>query len=68
MNFNPKWIVGKTVDRIEMRPFKCGPGASQRTAHDPIIWFTDGSSISFVTEETEGDCGTEIVYWPSGRR
>lgn len=30
---------------------------------DPIIFFTDGSSIKFATEETEvGEYGTAIAY------
>lgn len=62
-NFNPKWIVGKSVARVEMNPFDDGQG---RKAHDPRIWFTDGSSIAFTTEETEvGEYGTNISYSPA---
>lgn len=61
--FNPKWIVGKTVERVEARPFYAGGEGRGRVAHDPHIFFADGSSIRFVTEETEtGEYGTEIVY------
>lgn len=60
--FNPRWIIGKTVATVDMCPFPAGPTAAQRFAHDPIITFTDGSSIRFVTEETENEYGTDIVY------
>jgi hypothetical protein len=71
---NPRWLVGKTIARVEMNPFeahdpnqiRCGSG--RRVAHDPRIYFTDGTSISFVTEETEiGEYGTDIVYRKKGR-
>lgn len=62
MTFNPNWLIGKTVEQVDMRPFPCSPGDAQRTAHDPIIWFTDGSSIAFVTEETAAEYGTQIIY------
>jgi len=64
--FNPRWIEGKTIAKVEMRPFDAGM-ALNWNAHDPIIRFTDGSSIQFVTEETEtGEYGTNIVYSKSG--
>jgi hypothetical protein len=60
--FNPRWIADKTVARVEMNPFPAGK-CRNFTAHDPRIYFTDGSSIAFVTEETEGsEYGTAIVY------
>ena len=58
--FNPRWIVGKTVARVDMNPWDSGKG---NQAHSPVIHFTDGSSIRFVTEETEiGEYGTAVVY------
>lgn len=61
--FNPRWIIGKTVARVEMRPFDAGNQGRGETAHDPHIYFTDGSQIWFLTEETEtGEYGTEIIY------
>jgi hypothetical protein len=61
-HFNPRWIVGKTVERVAMNPFEAGECRNFK-AHDPRIYFTDGSSIAFVTEETEGsEYGTAIVY------
>lgn len=60
MTFNPKWIVGKRVAAVEMRPFDDGKGGK---AHAPIIRFADGSFIEFTTEETEvGEYGTSIDY------
>jgi hypothetical protein len=63
---NPKWIVGKTVSAVELNRFGDGKGT---VAHNPHIWFTDGSSIAFNTEETEiGEYGTTIVYRKPKRR
>ena len=60
MSFNPRWVVGKTVASVDMRPGDDGRGG---TAHDPVITFTDGSRIRFVTEETEtGEYGVDIAY------
>ncbi len=56
MRFNPKWIIGKTVERVEMNPFESREFPERigsMVAHDPCIYFTDGSSIAFSTEETE---------------
>jgi hypothetical protein len=63
--FNPKWIVGKTIKSIDMRPFDSGGHAYKREkAFDPIITFDDGSSITFSTQETEvGEYGTDITYY-----
>lgn len=66
--FNPRWIEGKTIERVEMNPFNRGDGYSD-VAHDPHIRFTDGSSIAFVTEETDtGSYGTSIVYIKANRK
>lgn len=65
--FNAKWIVGKTVAKVEMRPFLARPDVSREMAHDPRITFTDGSAITFTTEETEtGEYGVSIDYWKAG--
>lgn len=58
--FNPRWIVGKTVEQVDMNPFDDGKGG---TAHDPRIWFTDGTGVAVSTEETEvGEYGTALIY------
>lgn len=66
--FNPRWIVGKTVATVDMQPFEGyeNPSAGiTKQCHDPIITFTDGSHIQFITEETEVGCyGTDILYIP----
>lgn len=66
---NPKWLVGKTIARVEMNPSP-GEASGGGTAHRPEIWFTDGSHIWFVAEELEhGDgYGVEIGYTPSMRK
>lgn len=62
-NFNPKWIVGKTVAAVDMRLFEMSQEFHGKKAHDPVITFTDGSSITFITEETgTGEYGTDISY------
>lgn len=61
MTFNPKWLEGKTVDYVDLNRFPTG--RARKIAHSPRIWFTDGSSIYFQTEETEsGEYGTQIFY------
>jgi hypothetical protein len=60
---NPKFLVGKTIERVEMNTFPNGRGGY---ASAPVIYFTDGSSISFETQETErGYYGTKIDYQKS---
>lgn len=59
MRLHPKLIVGKTVSAVELNCFSDGRG---RRSTDPRIFFTDGSSIAFVTEEVENDYGTGIIY------
>jgi hypothetical protein len=64
--FNPRWVISKTVERVDMRPFPDGRGG---TAHAPIVRFTDGSALTFLTEETEEDgYGTDFRYWPPKAR
>jgi hypothetical protein len=61
MRFDPKWIVGKTIARVEMNPFDAGGGRG--TAHDPAIYFTDGTRITFMAQELEEDgYGVAIIY------
>lgn len=70
--FNPHWIVGKTVARVEMNQFPSELHRGQRpdhVAHNPRIYFADGSSIAFMTQETEtGEYGTNIIYSPASKR
>lgn len=66
--FNPRWIVGKTIATVDMQPFEGYENpeiGARKQCHDPIITFTDGSRIQFITEETEVGCyGTDILYVP----
>lgn len=60
MTFNPQWIKGKKVARVDMRPFDSG---HKDAATHPVIYFTDGSRLTFYTQETEGgEYGTGISY------
>lgn len=66
--FNPKWIIGKTVSNVDMRPFDMSREFKGVKAHDPLITFVDGSYITFVTKETgTGEYGTQIAYHPAVR-
>lgn len=59
---NPKWLRGKTIATVEMRAFDDGKG-DRGKAHAPVIRFTDGTCITFYTQETEtGEYGTGITY------
>lgn len=67
----PKRLIGKTIATVDMRPFS-SRGNKRRhntVAHDPLITFTDGSSISFTVEETEvGVYGVDICLRKPERR
>lgn len=63
--FNPRWIVGKTVASVDMQRSTSGVTEDDRKICNPIITFTDGSSIRFSTQEAEGGYGTDIVYRPN---
>lgn len=66
--FNPKWIVGKTVASVDMRPFDMSLEFKGAKATDPAITFTDGSYITFTTQETgTGEYGTHINYHKPSR-
>lgn len=64
MHFNPRSIIGKRVVRVEMNAYRAGSGFGARVMHQPEIYFEDGSSIAFNTEEhPEGaEYGTDIIY------
>lgn len=64
--FNPKWIVGKTVASVGMRKFDMSREFKGAKANNPVITFTDGSAITFTTQETgTGEYGTDISYHKS---
>jgi len=63
MAFDPRWIVGKTVASVEMRPFRAREG-SREVTHAPRIFFTDGSHIAFTGQETDfGAYGVGVGYY-----
>jgi hypothetical protein len=64
-NLNPRYIIGKTVSRVDLNPFY---DDQHIVCHSPVIHFEDGSRITFTTEETGGsDYGTHISYWKPKR-
>lgn len=66
--FNPNWIKGKVVDRIEMRYFDDGAGGR---SSDPRIVFTDGSFLTFRVHEAPESghfYGVEPTYWKAVKR
>ncbi len=53
-----KQLKGKTVKEVKLFPFSDGKGGY---AYSPMIIFTDGTYITFTTQETESlEYGTEI--------
>ncbi|HTS01372.1 MAG TPA: hypothetical protein VMN04_02535 [Thermoanaerobaculia bacterium] len=59
-------LRGKTVARVVLSPF--APSNGGELATDPAIYFTDGSCLRFVVQETEvGEYGVGLVY-PARRR
>lgn len=66
--FNPNWLKGKTIERVEMNPFSARELVDE-TAHRPVVFFTDGSYIWFSAEETDlGEYGVDISYSPPQRK
>jgi hypothetical protein len=60
--FNPKWIIGRTIVAVDMKPFSDGRGG---TVHDPAFTLDNGAKVSFITEETyDRDYGVNILYLP----
>lgn len=52
-------LRGRIVKTVELRPFRDGRGGF---AHSPVIFFTDGTALSFVTHETEStEYGTSLI-------
>jgi len=59
MRFQRRWIEGKTISSVDMRTHPSDRGGM---IHDPVIRFTDGSSIRFVVEEDDVENGVGILY------
>jgi hypothetical protein len=60
--FNPKWIKGKVVARVEMNTESLHAGR-KGVKHNPEIHFTDGSRICFNVVEDEDNYGIDIRYY-----
>lgn len=45
-----RYLVGRTIARVEMRPFSDGRGG---VTFDPLLVLDDGSAIYFMADETE---------------
>jgi hypothetical protein len=50
-----KTLVGKTIASVEINPFDPNDDRQyiDTMSCNPVIYFTDGSSLAFVVEETE---------------
>ena len=58
--FNPKWIIGKTIARVEMTSARV-----QVVQAQPRIVFTDGSSITLDIASVSAnfdDYGISVTY------
>lgn len=63
--FNPKWIAGKTVERVEMNGIQLPDASRVGVLHKPVIYFTDGSTLAFRVEESDSWAyGVDLVYTP----
>ena len=64
---NPAWLVGKTIERVEMNPYPAREHYSG-VAHNPVIYFTDGSVIRAMAQETDWEPGVGLIYSPPTTR
>lgn len=60
-------LKGKRVARVALHAFDPNENEQARTgrevATDPVIWFTDGTCLRFMVQETEvGEYGVELIY------
>jgi len=55
-------LLGKTIAHVDLHPFDDANGGGIAT--DPVLTFTDGTSLRFLVQETEetGDYGVSLVY------
>jgi hypothetical protein len=57
-------LRGKRVKSVRLHPF--APSNGGPAATDPVIVFTDGSSLAFGVDETEmGEYGVSLCYRPA---
>jgi len=56
-----KRLVGRTIVKSEARPF---PDDRGNTVYNPRLTLDDGTTVSFMVEETETDYGVRILLNP----
>ena len=56
-------LIGKTIKSIALCPFEpLLDATSDEPATDPVILFTDGTTLRFLVEETEvGEYGIHLI-------
>ena len=60
-------LKGKRIARVTLNAFDPNesdlPASRIEVATDPVVWFTDGTCLRFVVQETEvGKYGVELIY------
>lgn len=62
-----KTLVGRKIVSVDLREFQCE--GDHRTACDPRIVFDDGSTLTFLVQETnDGIYGVELLHFNRSRR
>ena len=65
---NPKWIIGKTVAKIQTQRIKPTDGSNFEDTEFQAIEFTDGSRLQFVSLEQSYEAGyVHANYIPKGK-
>jgi len=63
-SFNPKWVVGRTIQWCDYPVEKDGDG---NKLHSPVMQLDNGARLVFVAEEGDGDSGVAVIYIPAAR-
>ena len=67
--FQERWIVGKTVERLEVRKRPTAWGSGMLIYDESCtIHFTDGSSLKLVPDEDDDNMIIQPCYCPAKRR
>jgi len=58
-----RYLVGKRIVGVELRPFDSGHKGSRRWTFDPVFILDDGSRVAFSVDETDhgSECGISII-------
>ena len=66
MPFNPKWLIGRTITRVDMHTQRVldNGGPRYRTMHFPVITLDNGAELSFFVEEDPNgaEYGVDFIY------